>query len=161
SAGVSGKYPMRFLTSIGCSSTSKPATVAVPDVGGIKQVRMRMVVVFPAPFGPRKPTICPFATSNEMWSTAVVRAYRLVSSFTVIIKIVLIGETRGHGTDLHQQNGINSYVKNTSQRLSKLNYEIRPESAALFVGMRANRRFVVLCFRCPSSVFAGATFCRE
>src|SRR5579872_2961670 len=93
---------MRFFTSIGCSSTSKPATVAAPDVGGMKQVRMRMVVVFPAPFGPRKPTICPFATSNEMWSTAVLRAYRLVSSFTVIIKIVLLGETHCHGTDLNQ-----------------------------------------------------------
>ena len=51
---------MRFFTSIGCSSTSKPATLAVPSVGGRKHVRMRMVVVFPAPFGPRKPTIWPF-----------------------------------------------------------------------------------------------------
>ena len=51
---------MRFLTSRGCSRTSKPATVAVPAVGGRKQVSMRMVVVFPAPLGPRKPTIWPF-----------------------------------------------------------------------------------------------------
>jgi hypothetical protein len=62
-----------------------------------------------------------------MWSTAVVRAYRLVSSFTVIIKIVLIGERRSHGTDLHQQNGIDSYVKNTSQRLSKPYYHSDPK----------------------------------
>ena len=39
---------------------SNPATFAVPDVGGRKQVRIRIVVVFPAPLGPRKPTICPF-----------------------------------------------------------------------------------------------------
>src|SRR5215831_1493228 len=77
---------MRRLTSIDASSTSKPATVAVPDVGGRKQVSMRMVVVLPAPFGPRKPTICPFRTSKEMWSTAVWRAYLLVRSVTVIIK---------------------------------------------------------------------------
>src|SRR5260370_14364828 len=76
---------MRFFTSIGCSRTSRPATEAVPDVGGRKHVSMRIVVVLPAPFGPRKPTICPFSTSNEMWSTAVVRAYFFVSSLTLII----------------------------------------------------------------------------
>src|SRR2546426_12735014 len=76
---------MRFFTSIGCSSTSKPATEAVPDVGGKKHVSMRIVVVLPAPFGPRKPTIWPFSTSNEMVSTAVVRAYLFVSSLTLII----------------------------------------------------------------------------
>src|SRR5262252_8050081 len=84
--GVSGRYPIRFFTSIGCSRTSKPATVAVPEEGGRKQVSMRMVVVLPAPLGPRKPTIWPLATSNEIWSTAVVRAYLLVSSFALIIK---------------------------------------------------------------------------
>src|SRR5437016_10609103 len=76
---------MRFLTCIGCSSTSNPATLAVPSVGGRKQVRTRIVVVFPAPFGPRKPTICPFSTSKEMLSTATVRAYRLVRPSTLII----------------------------------------------------------------------------
>src|SRR5690242_19591202 len=76
---------MRFLTSIGFSRTSKPATVALPEVGGRKQVRTRMVVVFPAPLGPRKPTICPLSTSNEILSTATVRAYRLVRPSTLII----------------------------------------------------------------------------
>src|SRR5258705_5330129 len=76
---------MRFLTSMGASRTSNPATVAVPDVGGKKHVNTRMVVVLPAPFGPRKPTIWPFSTSNEMWSTAVLRAYLLERSFTLII----------------------------------------------------------------------------
>src|SRR3954452_12365293 len=80
---------MRFLTSWGCSRTSKPATLALPDVGGRKQVRTRMVVVFPAPFGPRKPTIWPFSTSNEMLSTATVRAYRLARPSTLIIWCVL------------------------------------------------------------------------
>src|SRR5215472_10212191 len=76
---------MRFFTSNGCSITSKPATLAVPSVGGRKQVRIRIVVVFPAPLGPRKPTICPLSTSNEMLSTATVRAYRLVRPSTLII----------------------------------------------------------------------------
>src|SRR5579872_3089682 len=86
---------MRFLTSIGCSSTSKPATVALPSEGGRKHVRIRMVVVFPAPLGPRKPTICPFCTSNEIWSTATVRAYLFVRPLTVIIDG--LGETAKTG----------------------------------------------------------------
>jgi hypothetical protein len=32
---------------------------------------MRIVVVFPAPFGPRNPRISPLFTVKEMWSTAV------------------------------------------------------------------------------------------
>src|SRR5215469_3061458 len=79
---------MRFLTWRGCSWTSKPATLAVPEEGGRKQVSTRMVVVFPAPLGPRKPTICPLSTSKEMLSTATVRAYRLVRPSTLIICIV-------------------------------------------------------------------------
>ncbi len=35
-----------------------------PSVGGMKQVSTRMVVVFPAPLGPRNPTIWPFSTSK-------------------------------------------------------------------------------------------------
>ena len=43
----------------GSSCTSCPATTAVPAVGGVKPVMIRMVVVFPAPFGPRKPITSP------------------------------------------------------------------------------------------------------
>src|ERR1700682_4771607 len=86
---------MRFFTSRGCSSTSQPATGAVPPVGGRKQVRTRIVVVFPAPFGPRKPTICPFSTSKEMLSTATVRAYRLVRPSTLIILVCPRQNRRG------------------------------------------------------------------
>lgn len=49
---------------------SKPAMVAVPLEGGKKPVSMRRVVVFPAPLGPRKPTISPFDTEKEMSRTA-------------------------------------------------------------------------------------------
>src|SRR4051794_7087686 len=83
---------MRFFTSCGFSSTSKPAIVALPAEGGRKQVSTRIVVVFPAPFGPRKPTIWPFSTSKEMSSTATVRAYRLVRPSTLIILIIQIGQ---------------------------------------------------------------------
>src|ERR1700735_2904815 len=76
---------MRLLTSMGFSTTSNPATLAVPEGGGRKHVRTRIVVVLPAPLGPRKPTICPFSTSKEMLSTATVRAYLLVRPSTLII----------------------------------------------------------------------------
>src|ERR1700677_3584537 len=63
--GVSGRYPMCRRTSMDSLATSKPATRAVPEVAGIKPVRMRMVVVFPAPFGPRNPRISPLFTAKE------------------------------------------------------------------------------------------------
>src|SRR5438046_1879452 len=44
-----------------------------------------MVVVLPAPFGPRKPRISPFSTRKEMSSTAVNGPYRLVRCSTSII----------------------------------------------------------------------------
>src|SRR5579863_7544275 len=85
---------MLFLTSSGCSRTSKPATLAFPAVGGRKQVRTRMVVVFPAPFLPRKPTISPLPTSKEMFLTAMLRAYRLVRPSTLIIGVLNIYDER-------------------------------------------------------------------
>ncbi len=42
-----------------CVFTSKPATVAFPEVGSSSPQRIRMVVDLPAPFGPRKPKISP------------------------------------------------------------------------------------------------------
>src|ERR1700728_1273299 len=80
---------MRFLTSRDCSRTSKPAMLAFPAVGGRKQVRTRIVVVFPAPFLPRKPTISPLPTSKEMFLTATLRAYRLVRPSTLIIEVLV------------------------------------------------------------------------
>ena len=44
-----------------------------------------MVVVLPAPFGPRKPVTWPGNTSNDRSLTAVVWPYRLVSPRTSII----------------------------------------------------------------------------
>ncbi len=57
-------YPTRRFTSIGWVKTSNPATEADPSVGGRKPVRILIVVVFPAPLGPRNPRISPFFTSN-------------------------------------------------------------------------------------------------
>src|SRR5947208_7386655 len=50
--------------------TSKPATVASPEVGSSRPQRILIVVDLPAPFGPRKPKISPRATERDTLSTA-------------------------------------------------------------------------------------------
>src|SRR5579871_3279378 len=61
---------MRRRTSTGSRRRSAPATIAVPAVGSSSVVSMRSVVVFPAPFGPRNPTISPAFTSRSTPRTA-------------------------------------------------------------------------------------------
>src|SRR5229473_1285136 len=52
-----------------------------------------MVVVFPAPLGPRKPRISPFSTLKEIASTAVCRPYLLVRFSTSIMFCQLLGSS--------------------------------------------------------------------
>ena len=47
-----------------------PSTSTCPLVGRIRSSRRRIVVVLPAPFGPRKPTTSPGSTVNDRSSTA-------------------------------------------------------------------------------------------
>ncbi len=75
----SGRYPILSLTLIGSSLTSCPQTTAVPEVGVRKPVTIFMVVDFPAPFGPRKPSTSPRWTWKETLSTAVNEPNRRVS----------------------------------------------------------------------------------
>src|SRR6185312_12120240 len=70
---------MRRLTSSGCRLTSKPPTMARPEVGAISPHSTRMVVDLPAPLGPRKPKISPDWTSRFRSATAVKSPKRLVS----------------------------------------------------------------------------------
>ena len=46
----------------GCRANGEPLTVTAPDVGRSSPMIMRMVVDFPAPFGPRKPVTRPAST---------------------------------------------------------------------------------------------------
>ena len=62
---------MRRRTSSDSLNTSNPATRAVPVEAGMKHERIRMVVDLPAPFGPRKPMICPGSTLNDTSRIAV------------------------------------------------------------------------------------------
>jgi energy-converting hydrogenase Eha subunit H len=61
--------------------------LADPEVGGIKQVRIFMVVLLPAPFGPKKPTISPFEIEKEMLFTAVWAPYNLVKLLTSMLTV--------------------------------------------------------------------------
>ena len=75
---------MHLRASTGCSATSNPLTTALPEVGGRKPAIMRIVVVFPAPLGPRKPSTVPLPASKEMSSTAT-RAPNFFTRFFMLI----------------------------------------------------------------------------
>src|ERR1041384_4775697 len=61
---------MRFAA-IGFWPILNPPIATSPSVGGIKPVIMRMVVDFPAPFGPRNPSTSPLLTLKDTSSTAI------------------------------------------------------------------------------------------
>ena len=48
-----------------------PRVIELPDVGSTRVVRIPIVVVFPAPFGPSRPNTSPRSTVKEMPSTAL------------------------------------------------------------------------------------------
>ena len=80
----SGRWPAARSRSsraprAGSRSRSAPATVAVPAVGRSSVVSMRSVVVLPAPFGPRKPTISPSPTVRSTPRTASTVRLRLLN----------------------------------------------------------------------------------
>ena len=62
--------PMCRRTSLGCFTTSIPATVADPASGTARVVRTRTAVVFPAPLGPSRPRIVPAGTSKDTPASA-------------------------------------------------------------------------------------------
>jgi hypothetical protein len=59
--------------------------VARPEVGVARPSSSRMVVDFPAPFGPRNPVMRPGASSKDRSLTAVTVPYRLVSAWTAMV----------------------------------------------------------------------------
>ena len=64
--------------------TSKPAIKAFPDVGFSKVVKIIIVVLFPAPLGPRNPKISPFSTEKDTSFTATKSPNDLVRDFVSI-----------------------------------------------------------------------------
>src|SRR5687767_14030262 len=70
-------YPMHRAASTFWTAMSYPATVTRPAVAALNPAIKRMVVVLPAPLGPRKPTISPAATVNDRSWMTVREPYRL------------------------------------------------------------------------------------
>src|SRR5262245_48059372 len=83
--GRSGMKPRDALAASGSRARSWPLIVMRPPVGLSRPAIMRMVVVLPAPLGPRNPWISPGATSRLTPSTAVNEPYFLTSASTAII----------------------------------------------------------------------------
>src|SRR6266481_16431 len=78
-----------------CVATSNPPTVARPEVGASSPHRMRIVVDFPAPLGPRKPKTSPCATSSETLSTATKSPKRFTRFSRRTAGPVVLGDTFG------------------------------------------------------------------
>ncbi len=66
-----GQTPISSFAFRGSLPTSKPPISAVPEVGFSRPLSMLMVVVFPAPLGPRKPNISPLRISRFSPFTAL------------------------------------------------------------------------------------------
>ena len=61
---------MHRRTAMGSPATECPHTLASPSEGGMKPVSTFIIVLLPAPFGPRKPTTSPAPISKETSSSA-------------------------------------------------------------------------------------------
>src|SRR5207249_2429245 len=81
--------PIRCFTCIGSRRTLNPATYASPSVMSVRPVSNLIIVVLPAPFGPRRPKTVPEATFRVTWSTAVSLPYTFVR-FSVTIALSVI-----------------------------------------------------------------------
>src|SRR5215204_2134037 len=69
---------MRALIVAPSTAGSRPSTRSVPPVTGETALIIRIVDVFPAPFGPRKPKVSPRSTTKSIPSTAVNSPKRFV-----------------------------------------------------------------------------------
>ena len=49
---------------------SSPSIVIVPEVGSMRRLIIRIVVVLPQPDGPTNTVVRPAGSSSETWSTA-------------------------------------------------------------------------------------------
>src|SRR5208337_708179 len=61
---------MILRTALGCRTMSMPSTRALPPLGGRRVVSILIVVLLPAPFGPRSANISPRSMARERPFTA-------------------------------------------------------------------------------------------
>jgi hypothetical protein len=78
-------YPTDFFASLLCDRTSMPLILMVPVSAWFRSSMDLIVVVFPAPFGPRNPKISPLLMAKETLLTAVKWLYVFVRPLTSIV----------------------------------------------------------------------------
>src|SRR5438132_10576622 len=95
-----GRTPIRFRISAWSDRllTSYPRTSACPPVGFRRHSRISTVVVFPAPFGPRKANTSPLVRLKDIPLTAMLSPYFLERLYTCTILSDWLG--RGAGWSL-------------------------------------------------------------
>src|SRR6516162_2376259 len=81
--------PKARRTSSGSLTGSWPEIKSRPSLGLSTVVSILIVVVLPAPLGPRKPKMTPSGTANEAWSTAVKPLKRLTRSRASMIAPII------------------------------------------------------------------------
>ena len=98
-SGLSVTYPIFCFASSGYFRISVPPMYSSPASGAMTPVIILMVVVFPAPFGPKNPKISPLFASNERLSTAlaaerpyVFETFCTVSIFSPSILCKILGK---------------------------------------------------------------------
>src|SRR5215471_3028892 len=109
---------MRSRTASESVRTSIPSTRALPPLSGNKPVSILMTVVFPLPFGPRKPKISPFSTRKLTSLTAVKlpkrrtrRSAEIAGSDKICVGVAIVStcrlefHVRGHACE-HTAGGI-------------------------------------------------------
>src|SRR3989442_2337742 len=92
--------PIRDRTAAGSCETSMPATCASPEVGRSSVQRMLIVVVLPAPLGPRKPKTSPCSTARSIPRTASMSPYVFTRPLTSITAATALFPERGRGLAL-------------------------------------------------------------
>src|SRR6185503_15460884 len=115
-------YPMRDFTASGSSTTSIPATRAEPDVSWRRPQRIRMVVVFPEPLGPRMPKISPGRMSKETSSTAVIFPNRRTRERT---STTGADSAPGYDSGIGRQSGLQVSVLRVDRHLDP-EHDVRP-----------------------------------
>src|SRR6266481_6101567 len=85
-----GMTPMECRTPSASVTTSCPLTLAVPEVGGVSVVIIRISVVLPAPLGPSKPKISPVGTVKLTSFTATKSPNCFLSLLTSIAFISVV-----------------------------------------------------------------------
>src|SRR5688572_7745971 len=89
--------PAMALACSGSRSTSCPPRITCPELALKIPIITRIVVVLPAPLGPRKPKISPGATSMFRLSTAASRPYCLDKLIMrIMAALIILSSLAGH-----------------------------------------------------------------